>query len=232
MRGVMQRTKVDTLRTLLGRDGHNADSDGEVSAALQALDGREWERPLPLVQVAYAHAGPVCIGVVMPAGTGLLEWHVALEDGGEMRGRAELAHLPLSGRQEWAGQALESRTLAIEAPLPWGYHRFSVQSSDAEMVLVVTPGRCWLPLAASENRKLWGVAAQMYLLRSARNWGIGDDGDLRQLVKMLTACGADVFGLNPLHAMFLDEPEHASPYSPASRLLLTSSTSMLQPCRS
>src|SRR5207248_9796349 len=32
--------------------------------------------------------------------------------------------------------------------------------------------------------------------------------------------GADVIGLNPLHAMFPDDPEHASPYSPASRLLL------------
>ena len=29
-----------------------------------------------------------------------------------------------------------------------------------------------------------------------------------------------MIGLNPLHAMFQDEPEHASPYSPASRLLL------------
>jgi 4-alpha-glucanotransferase len=32
--------------------------------------------------------------------------------------------------------------------------------------------------------------------------------------------GADVIGLNPLHALFPDDPEHASPYSPASRLLL------------
>jgi 4-alpha-glucanotransferase len=32
--------------------------------------------------------------------------------------------------------------------------------------------------------------------------------------------GAEVIGLNPLHALFPDNPEHASPYSPASRLLL------------
>jgi 4-alpha-glucanotransferase len=32
--------------------------------------------------------------------------------------------------------------------------------------------------------------------------------------------GCDVLGLNPLHQMFPDKPEHASPYSPASRSFL------------
>ena len=40
------------------------------------------------------------------------------------------------------------------------------------------------------------------------------------LVELAADRGADVIGLNPLHAMFPDDPEHASPYSPASRLLL------------
>ena len=85
---------------------------------------------------------------------------------------------------------------------------------------MVTPGRCWLPPALAEGRRLWGIAAQLYLLRSASDWGIGDFGDLRSLVELAAARGADVIGLNPLHAMFPDNPEHASPYSPASRLLL------------
>ena len=88
------------------------------------------------------------------------------------------------------------------------------------MTLVVTPGKCWLPPALAEGRRLWGIAAQLYLLRSATDWGIGDFGDLRRLVELAADHGADVIGLNPLHAMFPDDPEHASPYSPASRLLL------------
>ncbi|MDP9065102.1 MAG: 4-alpha-glucanotransferase, partial [Pseudomonadota bacterium] len=79
---------------------------------------------------------------------------------------------------------------------------------------------CWLPPEILAGRRLWGVAAQLYLLRSAGNWGIGDFGDLRTLVDLLKKKGADVLGLNPLHALFADDPEHASPYSPASRLLL------------
>ena len=57
-------------------------------------------------------------------------------------------------------------------------------------------------------------------MRSGSDWGIGDFGDLRRLVELAADRGADVIGLNPLHAMFPDDPEHASPYSPASRLLL------------
>src|SRR4051812_40324327 len=86
--------------------------------------------------------------------------------------------------------------------------------------VIVTPGRCWLPQGVAEGRRLWGIAAQLYLLRSETNWGIGDFGDLHALVELAAANGADVIGLNPLHALFPDNPEHASPYSPASRLLL------------
>jgi 4-alpha-glucanotransferase len=39
-------------------------------------------------------------------------------------------------------------------------------------------------------------------------------------VRLAGSRGAAVVGLNPLHALFHDNPEQASPYSPASRLLL------------
>ena len=81
----------------------------------------------------------------------------------------------------------------------------------------MSPGRCWLP---QPTARFWGIATQLYLLRSHSNWGIGDFTDLGVLVKAAGSRGADVIGLNPLHANFPDEPEHASPYSPASRLLL------------
>ncbi|HUG60359.1 MAG TPA: 4-alpha-glucanotransferase, partial [Methylomirabilota bacterium] len=87
-------------------------------------------------------------------------------------------------------------------------------------VLIVTPEACWLPDEIESGRRLFGVAAQLYLLRSGRNWGIGDFADLDRLVAIAADRGADIVGLNPLHALFMDDPEAASPYSPASRLLL------------
>ena len=108
----------------------------------------------------------------------------------------------------------------LEGELPWGYHHLAIEPGDASILLVITPGRCWLPPALAEGQRLWGIAAQLYLLRSGTDWGIGDFGDLRKLVELAADHGADVIGLNPLHAMFPDSPEQASPYSPASRLLL------------
>lgn len=71
-----------------------------------------------------------------------------------------------------------------------------------------------------DGRRLWAIAVQLYALRSRRNWGQGDFTDLSQLVAIAAAHGASAIGLNPLHALFLDRAEQASPYGPNSRLYL------------
>jgi len=83
-----------------------------------------------------------------------------------------------------------------------------------------SPGRCFLPDALKNGARLWGPAVQLYALRSERNWGIGDFGDLVRLIEHWAARGAGFVGLNPLHALFPHDPERASPYSPSSRLAL------------
>ena len=60
--------------------------------------------------------------------------------------------------------------------------------------------------------RLWGIAAQLYLLRSEQNWGIGDFADLAKLVEVSRQRGCEVIGLNPLHQMPLDRPEHTRLY--------------------
>src|SRR5262245_42486028 len=68
--------------------------------------------------------------------------------------------------------------------------------------------------------RVWGISVQLYGVRSARNWGHGDFGDLHRLIELAAEHGAAAVGLNPLHALFGDAPERASPYSPNSRLFL------------
>src|SRR6185369_6245529 len=68
--------------------------------------------------------------------------------------------------------------------------------------------------------RCWLLAVQLYGVRSARNWGIGDFSDLAALIELAGRLGADGIGLNPLHALFDDRPEDCSPYSPNSRLFL------------
>ncbi|MGH6968125.1 MAG: 4-alpha-glucanotransferase, partial [Stellaceae bacterium] len=76
--------------------------------------------------------------------------------------------------------------------------------------------RCFQP----DWQRGWGIAAQLYGLRSARNWGIGDFTDLQRLVELAAAAGADFVGVNPLHALYAADPARISPYSPSSREFL------------
>jgi 4-alpha-glucanotransferase len=71
-----------------------------------------------------------------------------------------------------------------------------------------------------DGRRLWAIALQLYAVRSRRNWGHGDFTDLARLVSLAAAHGAAAIGVNPLHALFIDRAEEASPYAPNSRLFL------------
>lgn len=88
------------------------------------------------------------------------------------------------------------------------------------MRLIVTPERCYLPASLEKGGKRWGFATHVYTLRSSRDWGMGDFGSLTDLVDVSAKLGAASIGVNPLHALFPEIPERASPYSPSSRLFL------------
>jgi (1->4)-alpha-D-glucan 1-alpha-D-glucosylmutase len=72
-------------------------------------------------------------------------------------------------------------------------------------------GACYQPALLEKGGRVWGFMVQLYGLRSARNWGVGDFTDLRTLVELAGGMGAAVVGVNPLHAAWV------SPYSPSSR---------------
>ncbi len=81
---------------------------------------------------------------------------------------------------------------------------------------MIAPERAYIP-PALEGGRAWGFGINLYALRSERNWGIGDFTDLRDFVRFAAGAGADLVGVNPLHALHYVEPEAASPYSPTSR---------------
>ncbi len=82
------------------------------------------------------------------------------------------------------------------------------------------PEHAYLP-PVLERGRAWGFGLNLYALRSARNWGIGDFSDLTKFVRWSAEIGADIVGVNPLHALHYVEPEAASPYSPTSRYFLS-----------
>ena len=216
-RGATQYAKPETRQALLAAMGVGATDEASARQALIDLQRGEAKRGLPPVHVHYQTSGPIEIELSAGSTSSTLEWRIELEDGRVKRG-----HVPQARPTEHPakGDAGPRRRLHVGDEIPCGYHTLTLTPGHSSCSLIVTPGRCWLPDGIGEGRQLWGVAAQLYLLRSGANWGIGDFGDLESLVRSLAARGADVVGLNPLHVMFADDPEQASPYSPASRLLL------------
>ncbi|RUO98481.1 4-alpha-glucanotransferase [Hyphomicrobium sp.] len=77
-------------------------------------------------------------------------------------------------------------------------------------------GECYVPDWLREGR-IWGVSTQLYAISSRRNQGIGDFVDLANLAELAAARGADFVGVNPLHALFWDDPNRCSPYFPSTR---------------
>jgi 4-alpha-glucanotransferase len=116
------------------------------------------------------------------------------------------------------GEALD-RTVVWPADLPVGSYRLHLADASGiteQAPLIVAPPRAF----AGDFDRCWLLAVQLYGVRSARNWGIGDFTDLEGLIELAASLGADGVGLNPLHALFDDRPGDCSPYAPNSRLFL------------
>jgi (1->4)-alpha-D-glucan 1-alpha-D-glucosylmutase len=125
---------------------------------------------------------------------------------------------PAEARRGNATTAHGKHTVNLPADLEPGYWHLRVESDPADYcLLAVAPERCWVAPALRDGERWWGCTIQLYALRSSRNWGVGDFGDLRRLVDTAARQGASFVGLSPLHALFPHRPEVASPYSPSSR---------------
>ena len=138
---------------------------------------------------------------------------------------ADAARLPVrwtidAGGGDSIAQGMGYRSLDWPAAgWPLGTYRLRLADASGkrqEVPLIVAPPRAF----AGDFDRSWLLAVQLYGIRSARNWGIGDFTDLKGLIALAASLGADGIGLNPLHALFDNRPGDCSPYSPNSRLFL------------
>lgn len=112
-----------------------------------------------------------------------------------------------------------SLSSSISLPsLTFGYYCLEILTEKCRyrVRLLVRPQTVYQPAVLSE-KKAWGINIQLYSLRSERNWGIGDFGDLDYLIRQSAQFGVDFIGINPLHQLYSSVPEWASPYSSSSR---------------
>jgi (1->4)-alpha-D-glucan 1-alpha-D-glucosylmutase len=223
--GKPHRASDATRRALIAAMGFPADDDG-VRRALDELENGPWTRGLAAMRVFRQNAAPYRLSLYVPAAAGGQPHHWTLElEGGEThRGEVTPAELTRVAERVIGGKPFWELAFTWNDRLPPGYHRFTLAPPDAatgeSMTLVIAPERCYWPPALEGNGRVWGPALQLYALRSGRNWGIGDLTDLRNAIDAAARAGAGIIGLNPLHALFPHNPEHASPYSPSSRIYM------------
>lgn len=225
--GEIRAVPIETRLALLAAMGWGVGSDRDIEHALGEREARTWRRPLPPVQVVRTGTSEVTFAVCLPDAYAnqRFEWTLAEESGARRSVTFVPSELEISARHRIAGAGFARYTITLADPPSPGYHRIELSSPEgaslprAAMTLIVAPSRCYAPEAVTHGR-VWGPMVNLYALRSRRNWGIGDFSDLRLLAELAARQGAAMVGVNPLHALFPHDPEHASPYSPSSRFLL------------
>jgi 4-alpha-glucanotransferase len=204
-----------TLVAVLAALGVAAGTEQERNVALTAQLRSYWERRMPATIVGRT-GEPIRFWAHVTHGDPAEVW-LQLEDGTVRGGVRQVDNFTppfeLDGR--WIGEA----SFLLPTDLPLGYHRVHLRSGETETstALIVTPDWLGLPERLGA-RRAWGLAAQLYSVRSEQSWGVGDLTDLSDLaVWSASRHGADYLLVNPLHAAAPTAPMEPSPYLPTSR---------------
>jgi 4-alpha-glucanotransferase len=209
-RGQRVEVTAETITAVLAAMDVDA---ADPERARRERDEAPWLRMLPAT-VVVVQGATTWVPVHVTDGDPVEVW-VELEAGGVER--AEQVDHWVEPR-EVRGSRIGEATFALPADLPLGYHSIRARSGDTEgsAHLVVTPR--WLGLPPGSKRQQWGFATQLYSVRSAGSWGLGDLTDLTDLaVWSASELGADYVLVNPLHAAEPLPPLEPSPYLPSSR---------------
>jgi 4-alpha-glucanotransferase len=204
-----------TLVAVLAACGVPAATEPERAAALTDHDRKYWSRALPPTIVARAGA-PTSLWVHVSHGQPA-ELRLQLEDGTVRTGIRQVDNF--TAPFELDGRSIGEASFVLPDDLPLGYHRVVLRSGadETSAALIVTPGWLGLPERLGA-RRTWGLATQLYSVRSRQSWGVGDLTDLTDLaVWSASVHGAGYVLVNPLHAAAPTKPMEPSPYLPTSR---------------
>ncbi len=222
-RGELQYFSLETKAGILSAMGCVVDDDAALAAEITHIEASRWRKFLPAVAAARGARIGFDINVTAREFGGTIVWRVQVEDGSRLEGAVSTADCAEVWRGEVAGSWITRRRFELAVNLPPGYHEFEAKIAGGaadHCLLIVSPPKCFEPAVITAGRRLWGVAVQVYTLRSQNNWGIGDFRDLEMLIRWGASCGAGFIGVNPLHALAPADPVRSSPYSASSRHFL------------
>lgn len=208
---VADSTMVGVLASL----GLSAGNTDEVEASLRTLDEAPWRRMLPPSLVT-VHGREHWFPVRVPHGSPLSAW-IETEDGNSID-LVQLDHWVEP--REIDGALVGTATFAVPTALETGWHTVHARTPNGQgdsCTLAVTPPRA-TRADQLNDRQRWGLSVQLYSVRSADSFGIGDFADLGRLAEITSkSYGGDFVLVNPLHASGPHPPIESSPYLPTTR---------------
>jgi len=228
--GQFHEIPPETLEAMLAAAGVNASRPQE---ALKYYENLSWTRLVQPVLVASTDQLPAELLFQIPASRSSEEksnrvLHVRLQISDENTHSTNHSfnseQLTFIEARELNDSCYERWSLPFPGGLSIGYYRFNLcveydkEKIEQETLVILCPGKAYLPPALHGDGKKAGIAISLYGLRSQANWGIGDLGDLKEFIRWAVGTlRLDVVGLNPLHAISNRQPYNISPYFPSSR---------------
>ncbi|CAK0766969.1 4-alpha-glucanotransferase [Azospirillaceae bacterium] len=226
--GNRREASIKVKQGLLAAMGLPAKDEIQAGVSLADFEEKLWKRLAPPV-LTVQEREPVTVLLTLDAALqgATIDWVVREESGALHQGRALVGRLPLTGERKSLEGDRKRCALILPTRLSCGYHQLFIEILDNDQVvskavtcLIIAPERCLSVQDVAEVSRAWGLAVQLYGLRSGGNWGVGDFSDLGRFGEVAGRLGAATVGLNPLHALFSADSNHFSPYSPSSRVYL------------
>ena len=143
--------------------------------------------------------------------------HAFFENGAVDHGQAKSLRLRL--------ERTDKGELCLPAVEVAGYYRLDAETknSSAKSVhacLAIAPSHCTGVSELTGKQRNFGLAAQIYSLRSSGDGGIGNYTALKNMARACGEAGAQALATSPVHALFSADETRYSPYAPSSRLFL------------
>lgn len=241
--GGLERVGDTTLMKVLEAMDVSASTQSEVEASLWEVEIAPWRRVFEPCTVV-RHGSSASVSVHVPDGASLAV-RVVCEDG-SLHSLTQLEDFTPAREVDgiYTGQAsfLISDDLPlgyhrIEASIadrPWGEGYREGEAAAAHLIVVPqaapTPSQIRAQrrseqasktsqsiMRAATGQQSWGAMAQLYSVRSAHSWGVGDVADLSELCSYFASRGGDFLLINPLHAAEPSGHMTPSPYLPVTR---------------
>ena len=227
--GIKHITPIETKKAILKAMKLDIDSDESIKSEIYAKKTCPWSRFIETVKVISVNEQPFKISIHAPVDEGqedraFISWHIRNEEGKKIDEFSLSGNELIISDQRWMyGRRYIKIDLSDKCHREIGYYFIEITFRIPNMEIsgtsriIITPDCCYVH-PELENGKEWGLSINLYSIRSSQNWGIGDFGDLKKIVKWVSELKGGFVGINPLHAIPNKKPFGISPYSPISRL--------------